>query len=212
MPPVEINLRRRDQRPLTILATYSMITLEDGRRIQVSAVADVTARKAQAAELQQRMQEAEREAAEKTRLLAELDQKLDVIARQHQQILDLSAPILDIWDGVLLLPLIGRLDGRRVSTITEVLLQAVVARRARNVILDMTSLELLDTANLGYIGTMVQALRLLGVRSIITGIRPAAAQTMVRMGVDLQGVMTVRDLQQGLRACIDPALRSPRST
>ena len=75
-----------------------------------------------------------------------LQERLDLIQRQHHQILDLSAPILDIWEGVLAMPLIGSIDHSRASTITERLLQAVVQHRAKLVLIDLTSVEELDQA------------------------------------------------------------------
>jgi anti-anti-sigma regulatory factor len=142
------------------------------------------------------------EAAEKARVLGELDRKLEIIEQQHHEIRQLSTPILDVWGNVIALPIIGRIDAQRSNQIMERLLGAVVSNRARYVILDLTGVETIDTATADHFIRVVRALAMLGARGVVTGIRPAVASTMVQLGVDLTGIATLRSLREGLMACI----------
>jgi len=142
--------------------------------------------------------------AERSRsLVLELEQKLDIIAAQGAQIHALSSPILDLWAGVLAVPIIGELDSVRVAELTEGLLEAVVARRARAVILDVTGISRLDQEGAVRLGRLVAAVRLLGAEGVITGIRPQLAQMLTALGHDASALRTYRSLSDGLRACID---------
>ncbi|MBI5490956.1 MAG: STAS domain-containing protein [Deltaproteobacteria bacterium] len=132
----------------------------------------------------------------------ELDQKLELIERQRMMIHELSTPILQVWDNVLALPVIGVVDSRRSAEIMERLLTEITSRQSRFVILDITGVEVVDTRTADHFIKMVQAVQLLGSKCVITGIRPAVAQTLVEIGVDLSAVATLRNLREGLRECI----------
>jgi anti-anti-sigma regulatory factor len=153
-------------------------------------------------EMEWTAEEARGEATEKARLLEELDQKLEIINRQHEEIIRLSTPILEVWPGVLLLPIIGSVDSHRGSEIMSRLLAEIVAKRATDVIVDMTGVEIVDTSVADHFIKLVGAMKLLGTRGIITGIQPAVAQAMVGLGVDLVTIVTLRNLEQGLRLCM----------
>lgn len=158
------------------------------------------------AELVQRLaaqaKEAREEAERGRALVDELDQKLEIIAQQSAQIHALSAPILDLWPGVLAVPIIGELSGSRAADLTASLLEVVCARRARAVILDVTGISRLDEESAGRIAGLVTALRLLGADGIVTGIRPQLAQALVAAGSRGSTLRAYRSLSDGLRACI----------
>lgn len=205
-PPAEARGRRKDGATLYVAISTRLLIREDGRRFQVCSVIDITDRKEHARELEERASHARAEADQKTRLLGELDTKLELIQHQHQQILDLSAPILDLWEGVLILPVIGTFTAERAATVAERLLAAVVQRRARFVLVDLTSAGDLESSSAEYIVRMTRAVRLLGSRTLLTGLSPTAARTLSERGLDLAGVRTLRSLAEGLRACL-PGLR-----
>jgi anti-anti-sigma regulatory factor len=146
--------------------------------------------------------EAKREADEKKRAMEELDQKLEIIRRQQFAIQELSTPILQLWDDVLALPVIGVVDSRRSADIMERLLSEVTERQSRFVILDITGVEVVDTKTADHFIKVIKAAELLGTFCILTGIRPAVAQTLVEIGVDMSSVMTLRNLQEGLKECL----------
>ena len=201
-------VERADGALLHVVVNTSLLILPDGRRYQVMSVTDVTLPKAQADELTRRAEQAEKEAAEKSHLLVELDQKLGIIEQQHHQIVELSAPILDVWDRIIALPLIGSFDRTRAAAVTELLLNAVVARRVLYVLLDLTSCEFVDSGHGQLIAQMVQAIQLLGARCVMTGIRPQVAQSLVTLNVDMSRLHTLRSLQEALRTCIPQVEKS----
>ena len=145
---------------------------------------------------------AEHTAETKGRLVDELHRSLSTVDSQRREILTLSAPILDVGRDVLAVPIIGSLDPHRSVEIAERLLHAVVDRRARHVILDLTGSGALDAAGADHLKRMVGALRMLGARVILTGIQPAMAMTLLDAGVDLSGVTMLRSLREGIAACL----------
>ena len=147
---------------------------------------------------------AQREADAKAALASELDRQLAVIRAQHQQILELSAPILELGEGVIGVPLVGALDDARTAALTERLLQTITERHALHVILDLTGIEVVDTSTADRLIMIVKAIGLLGARAVITGIRPAVAQTMVTLDASLSGLSTQRTLRDALRAIAKP--------
>jgi rsbT co-antagonist protein RsbR len=114
----------------------------------------------------------------------------EVIARQQQDMLELSTPVVELWDGVLALPLIGTLDSARTQVVMETLLQRIVETGAGIAIIDITGVSTVDTLVAQHLLKTVAAARLMGAECIISGIRPQIAQTVVHLGVDLQGVVT----------------------
>ena len=126
-----------------------------------------------------------------------------IIERQRAELRELAAPVVQIWDGILTLSIVGGLDNERAAAITESLLARVVEARARFALLDITALESVDSATAGYFVRIVRAVRLLGAECVITGIRPAVAQSIVATGVELAHITTLASLQDGLRYCLD---------
>ncbi|MGK3985500.1 PAS domain-containing protein [Sorangium sp. So ce136] len=141
----------------------------------------------------------------------ELRERLALIERQQQVIRQLSTPILQVWRGVLALPMIGVVDSARTAEVMDSLLQAVVRTQARYALLDLTGVEAVDTKTASYLVELVRAIRLLGAEGIITGIRPSVAQTVVSLGLDLAEVTTLSDLQAGLKHCIGRSLGEARA-
>ena len=114
----------------------------------------------------------------------------EVIARQQQEMLELSTPVVKLWDGILALPLIGTLDSARTQVVMESLLQRIVDTGSSIAILDITGVPTVDTLVAQHLLKTVAAARLMGADCIISGIRPQIAQTIVHLGVDLNAVTT----------------------
>jgi len=131
-----------------------------------------------------------------------LEETLEVVRNQQASIAELSTPVLQLWDDVLAMPIIGVVDTRRSMDIMEKLLHEVSARSSRYVILDITGVEVVDTKTADHFIKVAQAAQLLGATCFVSGIRPAVAQTLVEIGVDLSAVTTVSTLQDGLRECL----------
>lgn len=121
------------------------------------------------------------------------------IRAQMALLAELSTPILRIGGGALVLPLVGSLDSHRAARVVEALLQAVDEQRAELVLLDITGVPLVDTQVANALLQTARAVRLLGARMVLTGIRPDVAQTIVALGVDLGDIITRADLQEGIR-------------
>ncbi len=114
----------------------------------------------------------------------------EMIARQQQEMLELSTPVVELWQGILALPLIGTLDSARTQIVMESLLQKIVETGAGIAIIDITGVPTVDTLVAQHLLKTVAAARLMGAECIISGIRPQIAQTIVHLGVDLADVVT----------------------
>ena len=123
-------------------------------------------------------------------------------ARHEAAIVELSTPIMEIWDQVLVMPLVGELDEQRSVQVMGKLLEAISRDQARCVIIDVTGVEFVDTQTAAHLLHMIQAATLLGTYCVITGVGPEVARTLVTLGVDMSSVTTLRDLKAGLRACL----------
>jgi rsbT co-antagonist protein RsbR len=122
----------------------------------------------------------------------------EVINRQQQELLELSTPVVKLWDGILALPMIGTLDSARTQIVMESLLQKIVETGSQIAIIDITGVPTVDTLVAQHLLKTVTALRLMGADCIISGVRPQIAQTIVHLGVDLQGVTTKANLADAL--------------
>jgi len=154
------------------------------------------------ADLAVALERVRKEVEERAATERELRDKLDLIAQQEEAIRVLSTPIIEVWDGVITLPLIGVVDSRRAAETMERLLEAITQRGARYAIIDLTGVEVVDTSTADHILRLVRAAELLGARCVITGIRPAVSQTMVSIGIDLSKLVTLASLRDGLMRCI----------
>jgi rsbT co-antagonist protein RsbR len=122
----------------------------------------------------------------------------DVIRRQQEDLLELSTPVVKLWEGVLALPMIGTLDSARTQVVMESLLQRIVETGSEIAIIDITGVPTVDTLVAQHLLKTVTAIRLMGADCIISGVRPQIAQTIVHLGVDLQGVTTKANLADAL--------------
>ncbi len=114
----------------------------------------------------------------------------DTIRRQQEELLELSTPVVKLWDGILALPIIGTLDSARTQVVMESLLQAIVQTNSRFAIIDITGVPTVDTVVAQHLLKTVTAARLMGADCIISGVRPQIAQTIVHLGINLMDVTT----------------------
>jgi rsbT co-antagonist protein RsbR len=121
-----------------------------------------------------------------------------VINRQQEELLELSTPVVKLWDGILAIPMIGTLDSARTQLVMESLLQKIVEEGALMAIIDITGVPTVDTLVAQHLLKTVTAIRLMGADCIISGVRPQIAQTIVHLGVDLKGVTTKANLADAL--------------
>ena len=136
----------------------------------------------------------------------------EVILRQQQELLELSTPVVKLWEGILALPLIGTLDSERTQVVMETLLQALVATGSTIAIIDITGVPTVDTRVAQHLIQTVSAARLMGADCLISGIRPQIAQTIVHLGVSLPDVVTKATLADAFVAALDRLGRQVSST
>jgi rsbT co-antagonist protein RsbR len=181
---------------LSALADAGMATNADLQRLLTDLKASAAAR--------------ERALAERDRMVSELQEKLGIIAEQKMAIAALSTPIVQLWDEVLAVPIVGAIDAERTGRLMEKLLATLIETRSRFAILDVTGVEALDAATADNFIRIIRAVRLLGAHGILSGIAPAVAQTLVDLGVDLTGIHTFANLREALKACLAEPGRSRR--
>lgn len=127
----------------------------------------------------------------------------EVILRQQQELLELSTPVVKLWEGILALPLIGTLDSERTQVVMETLLQALVETGSTIAIIDITGVPTVDTRVAQHLIQTVSAARLMGADCLISGIRPQIAQTIVHLGVTLPDVVTKATLADAFVTALD---------
>ena len=127
----------------------------------------------------------------------------EAISRRAQEILEIATPVVQVWEGVILAPLIGSLDSQRTQQLMEKLLDSIVDTRSSVALIDITGVPSIDTQTARHLVESVSAVRLLGADVILTGVRPAIAQTLVHLGVDLSGITTRSSLSAGLRVALE---------
>jgi rsbT co-antagonist protein RsbR len=126
----------------------------------------------------------------------------ELIIRQQQDMMELSTPVVKLWDGILALPLIGTLDSSRTQVIMEALLERIVASNSEIAIIDITGVPTVDTLVAQHLIKTVTAARLMGAECIISGIRPQIAATIVHLGVDLSGITTKASLADAFQIAL----------
>ena len=136
----------------------------------------------------------------------------EVIARQQEEMLELSTPVVKLWDGILALPMIGTLDSNRTQVVMQTLLQAIVDTGSQIAIVDITGVPTVDTLVAQHLLKTVAAARLMGAECIISGIRPQIAQTIVHLGIDLGDVITKASLADAFRAALDRIGAAPQAS
>ncbi|HEX6101350.1 MAG TPA: STAS domain-containing protein [Thermoanaerobaculia bacterium] len=127
----------------------------------------------------------------------------EVINRQQRDILELSTPVVKLWEGIVALPLIGALDSERTQVVMETLLEQIVSNSASIAIIDITGVPTVDTLVAQHLLKAVSAARLMGAECIISGIRPQIAQTMVHLGVELHEVVTKATLADAFAVALE---------
>ncbi len=126
-----------------------------------------------------------------------------VIKRQQEELLELSTPVVKLWDGILALPIIGTLDSARTQVVMESLLQSIVQTNSRVAIIDITGVPTVDTVVAQHLLKTITAARLMGADCIISGVRPQIAQTIVHLGINLQDVTTKATLAAAFKVALD---------
>lgn len=155
----------------------------------------------------------EEDLAKRNEDLAKRDeQNRDLIERLRLALDELSTPVLEVSDDVIVLPVIGVVDSQRSAQMAERLLSEVVRTKARFVIVDITGVEVIDTATADRFVKLARGVELLGARCIMSGIQPAVAQTLVELGVHFSGMATQRNLQHALDACKAALTRSQNAS
>jgi rsbT co-antagonist protein RsbR len=138
-----------------------------------------------------------------TRDITERKLAEEKIFKQAKEILEMSTPVVKIWEGVIVVPLIGTLDTERAQRLTEHLLHRIMETGSLVALLDITGVPTIDTKSAQHIIETIAAVRLLGAEVVLTGIRPAIAQTLVHLGIDLASVTTRPSLAAGLRYALE---------
>ena len=123
----------------------------------------------------------------------------EIIRQQREDMMELSTPVIKVWDKILTLPIIGTLDSRRAQMMMEALLQKIVETNSVIAILDITGVKTMDTLVANHLIKTVTAARLMGARCILTGVSPAIAQTMVQLGIDLTQITTRAQMSDGIK-------------
>jgi len=131
-----------------------------------------------------------------------------LIKRQQQELMELSTPVVKLWEGIVALPIIGTLDSARTQVVMESLLQTVVQTNSRFAIIDITGVPTVDTLVAQHLLKTITAARLMGAECVISGIRPQIAQTIVHLGIDLAQVITKAKLSDALALCLQKSGRA----
>jgi rsbT co-antagonist protein RsbR len=131
-----------------------------------------------------------------------------VILRQQEEMLELSTPVVTLWEGIVALPLIGTLDSARTQVVMESLLQAIVQTNSRFAIIDITGVPTVDTLVAQHLLKTITAARLMGAECILSGIRPQIAQTIVHLGINLEDVITKAKLSDAFKLALERSGRA----
>jgi rsbT co-antagonist protein RsbR len=126
-----------------------------------------------------------------------------VIAQQSRSLVDMSTPIAGLWDGILMLPIVGILDSRRAQDIMQRMLEQVAEKEAVVFILDISGVAVVDTAVANHLIRMTKAARLMGCETIVSGLSPSVAQTIVELGIEVGEMRTTGNLRDALREAFD---------
>jgi anti-anti-sigma regulatory factor len=190
----EVTLQQRDERALIADMSATLLTRDSGEPFRIVATfIDITAQKQTEQELLEHRDRLEEMVQERTRTIRE----------QADEILELSTPTMQVWDGILVAPLIGMLDSQRTQRFMEVLLNAIVDTDSESALIDLTGVPTIDTQTAQFIIETIEAVRLLGADVILTGVRPSIAQTLVHLGIDLSDITTRSSLVAGLRVALN---------
>ena len=182
IPLYEIELIHKDKKSVPIELNVTSLLNADGEIVGRTGTArDITKRK----ELEQQLQQA-----------------FDKLKASYEE---LSIPVIQVWDGVLVLPIIGVLDNERINRLMETMLAKIVETQSRVVIIDVTGVHSVDTNVASHLINVTKAAKLLGTRCVVTGIQPETAHTLVGLGVDMSEITTKRSMQEGLKYALQIA-------
>jgi len=196
----EYDIRTKGGEIKTVSGSARAIYDEEGNIVEMEgSVRDITERKKMELELKKYSEKLEEMVEERT---DELKEKLKTIEEQHRSIQELSTPTIQVWKGVLVVPLIGVLDSKRARNVMETLLEEAVRLSAQVVLIDITGISGIATETGDYLLKTVRALKLIGVESVITGIRPEVAQILVELGIELDA-RTESSLEAGLKFSLE---------
>jgi PAS domain S-box-containing protein len=179
----EMRMKRLDDGRMFWVNMAAQFFIFNGEQTLLVASSDITARKEAEAEHERLQQE--------------------VINAQQRAIAELSTPVIPIMDRIIVMPLMGSIDSLRAREITRNLLAGIQQHRAKVVILDVTGVSLMDTGIVNHLNKTIQAGRLKGAQTIVTGMSDAVAEAIVDLGIDWSGIETVSDLQTGLITALD---------
>jgi rsbT co-antagonist protein RsbR len=144
--------------------------------------------------------------------LSERRAQEQLVQRQQEEILELSTPVIQVWDKVLVLPIIGTLDSARAARLTEGLLERIAAEQAEVAILDVSGVPAIDTEVAQHLLKTVEAARLMGAASILSGVRPETAQAIVHLGIDLGSLRSRTNLKEALQLALSMVGATPLAT
>ena len=195
----EVQMKRKDGSPFWASLNSIIQTDESGRQQYLAVVRDIDQRKRAEEELAKYKNHLEELVKERTN---ELHQKTEIVQKQAEEILEISTPVMQIWEGVLVAPLIGILDSQRTEQFMEIILDRIVETHSSVVLIDITAVPVIDTQTAQHMIDTISAIRLLGAQVVLTGVRPPIAQTLVHLGVDLSGVTTRSSLSAGLSVAL----------
>ena len=176
------------------------LTLADGSTVALALSRDITEQRALEDELRERNRQ----------LASSEEDKSQLVERLRYAIDELSNPILQVWDDVLAMPLIGVVDSRRTADMAQRLLAEVARTQAQCVIVDLTGVEVVDTKTADNLIKLVRKIELIGAKCLLTGIRPSVSETVVEIGVDFAGLSTLRNLKHGLQEALRIKRRQSR--
>ena len=200
--------QQRIQRMIDVLSLISLDELDPAlTTIEASGQTDVVAYLEESLnvfvrELAESKQDRDVHIARLEERSLELATKLQTIEQQREAIRALSTPVIELWDEIVTLPIVGTVDTERAQEMTTRLLDAVAHGGYRCVILDLTGVDVVDTSTADHFIKMMRSAQLLGAHCVVTGVSPEIARTLVQVGVDLGAIRTLRTLKDGLKACI----------
>ena len=122
------------------------------------------------------------------------------ISDQARAMMEMSTPVTALWDNILMLPVVGIIDSQRAQDITKAVLRSIVEARARVFIMDISGVPVVDTAVANHLIKITRATRLMGCQSVLSGVSPTIAQTMVELGIDVGGIVTKATLRDALES------------
>jgi rsbT co-antagonist protein RsbR len=138
----------------------------------------------------------------------EIEDQVSTIEKQRAAIKELSTPMIEVWGGVLCVPIVGVIDSSRAAEMTSALLSAVVEKKVRFTIIDITGIEAMDTRATDHFLRMARSVRLLGAECVLSGINPNVARSIIHMGVELSGIETYRSLRDALQRYVRRSRKS----